>query len=145
MEPRRAFRFGVVCWQSRSRHEWREKARQAEQLGHPVMLAKEAATLDLLSDGRFELGLGAGYLRAEYDQAGLLSKVAKAHAPPIALRMHRRARRRPCSARPAVAPVVRRATLVLKPLAPLPGPPRVRHIRQRPDTPAPSPYSARDR
>jgi probable F420-dependent oxidoreductase len=38
---------------------------------HPVVLAKEAATLDLLSDGRFELGLGAGYLRSEYEQAGL--------------------------------------------------------------------------
>jgi probable F420-dependent oxidoreductase len=38
---------------------------------HPVLLARDAATLDLLSDGRFELGIGAGHMRSEYTEAGL--------------------------------------------------------------------------
>src|SRR5216683_4127511 len=38
---------------------------------HPVVLAKEAATLDLLSDGRLDFGLGAGWLVSDYEQAGL--------------------------------------------------------------------------
>src|SRR5579871_1400322 len=38
---------------------------------HPLVLAKEAATIDLLSDGRLELGLGAGWLRSDYDQSGM--------------------------------------------------------------------------
>jgi len=40
-------------------------------LRHPVLVAREAATVDVLTDGRFQLGLGAGYMKAEYDQAGL--------------------------------------------------------------------------
>ena len=38
---------------------------------HPVLVAREAATLDLLSDGRLDLGLGAGHMKSEFDQAGL--------------------------------------------------------------------------
>lgn len=38
---------------------------------HPAVLAKEAATLDLFSDGRLELGLGAGWLKNEYEAASI--------------------------------------------------------------------------
>jgi probable F420-dependent oxidoreductase len=37
---------------------------------HPFVLAKEAATLDLLSEGRFEFSLGAGWMKVDYEQAG---------------------------------------------------------------------------
>src|SRR2546429_164103 len=38
---------------------------------NPVMLAKEATTLDLLSDGRLEFGIGAGWSRRDYQQLGI--------------------------------------------------------------------------
>jgi probable F420-dependent oxidoreductase len=38
---------------------------------HPAIVAHEAASLDLLSGGRFELGIGAGWYQPEYDAAGI--------------------------------------------------------------------------
>lgn len=49
---------------------------------HPVMLCKEAATMDYLSGGRLEFGLGAGWIQAEYEAAGL-------HFAPFAERFER--------------------------------------------------------
>lgn len=43
---------------------------------HPVVLAKEVATLDLFSDGRVEFGLGAGWMTSDYEQSGI------GHDPP---------------------------------------------------------------
>jgi probable F420-dependent oxidoreductase len=120
------FRFAIQSFHADSAKEWREGARQAEDLGysalhladhiigpgpaleatnHPLqtlaavpamavaaeattklrigcrvfcidyrpaaVLAKEAATLDFFSEGRLELGLGAGWLQGEYDATGI--------------------------------------------------------------------------
>ena len=70
----------------------------ANDYRHPVVLAKEAATLDVLTGGRFELGIGAGWMTTDYEQAGLAARPAG--------RAHRPARR---GARGAARPVGRRA------------------------------------
>jgi probable F420-dependent oxidoreductase len=38
---------------------------------HPVVLAKELATMDLLSEGRLEIGIGAGWMISDYEQSGI--------------------------------------------------------------------------
>jgi probable F420-dependent oxidoreductase len=38
---------------------------------HPVTFASEMATLDILSEGRLELGIGAGWMKTDYDAMGL--------------------------------------------------------------------------
>jgi probable F420-dependent oxidoreductase len=38
---------------------------------HPVVLAKELATMDVLSDGRVEIGIGAGWMVSDYEQSGV--------------------------------------------------------------------------
>jgi probable F420-dependent oxidoreductase len=44
---------------------------QNNDMQHPVLLAREAATLAVLSDGRFELGVGAGWMARDYGQLGI--------------------------------------------------------------------------
>lgn len=39
---------------------------------HPVVLAKELATIDVLSGGRLELGLGAGWMISDYEKSGII-------------------------------------------------------------------------
>jgi len=110
----RPFRFGVQAGGAHGAREWRDLARQVEDLGystlfvpdhfidtemapmvaisfaaavteqlrvgmlvlgndykHPAVAAKEAATVDLLSEGRLEFGLGAGWMQTDYEALGL--------------------------------------------------------------------------
>src|SRR5580658_6183876 len=53
-------------------------------LRNPVVLAKEIATLGLAADGRVEVGLGAGWLRSDYDEAGIEYRDARARVDRLA-------------------------------------------------------------
>jgi len=44
---------------------------------HPAVLAKELATMDVLCDGRLELGIGAGWMISDYEQMGMPYDSAK--------------------------------------------------------------------
>ncbi len=44
----------------------------ANDFRHPAVLAKETATLDLLSDGRLEVGVGAGWMSVDYSSTGIV-------------------------------------------------------------------------
>src|SRR5690349_5059577 len=44
---------------------------------HPAVLARELATIDLLSEGRLEVGLGAGWKRLDYDRSGITMDAPK--------------------------------------------------------------------
>ena len=49
---------------------------------HPVVLAMSAGSIDVLSNGRLELGIGAGWLKDEYDQSGIpFDPAERAHRP----------------------------------------------------------------
>ncbi len=112
--PHRPFRFGVQAGSAHGASDWRNLAREVEDLGystlfvpdhfidtemapmvaisfaaavtdqlrvgmlvlgndykHPAVTAKEAATVDLLSEGRLEFGLGAGWMQTDYEALGL--------------------------------------------------------------------------
>ena len=45
----------------------------ANDFRHPAVLAKETATLDLLSDGRLEVGVGAGWMTEDYTWTGIVN------------------------------------------------------------------------
>lgn len=44
---------------------------------HPAVLAKELATMDVLSEGRMEIGIGAGWMISDYEQLGIPYDSAK--------------------------------------------------------------------
>jgi len=49
----------------------------ANDFRHPVVLAKDTATIDILSEGRFELGIGTGWIKAQYEAAGVRYEPAR--------------------------------------------------------------------
>lgn len=68
----------------RDRHAEDRDARGRQRLPQPGRPGKEAATIELLSDGRFLLGIGAGWLRSDYraDRQAAAAKLAPAQGLP---------------------------------------------------------------
>ena len=64
----------------------------ANDYRHPVVVAKEAATLDVLTGGRFELGIGAGWMTADYEAAGIPLEAAGLRVDRLAEAIARAAR-----------------------------------------------------
>jgi probable F420-dependent oxidoreductase len=60
----------------------------ANDFRNPVLLARDVATLDVLSGGRFELGLGAGWRQGEYAQAGIPYDAASVRIKRLAESLH---------------------------------------------------------
>lgn len=48
----------------------------ANDYRHPAIVAKEFATLDVISDGRMDVGVGAGWMPSDYEAAGIDHDVA---------------------------------------------------------------------
>ena len=67
----------IDCWTSLAlAAEWTSRVQIGPMVTpmpfkHPAILAREAASVDVLSGGRLLLGLGAGWHQAEYDAFGL--------------------------------------------------------------------------
>ena len=80
--------YSTICWPDHFRTQWEPVAALAAiaavtknlrvaslvysvDYRHPVILAKTAATIHLLSKGRHEFGIGAGWMKNDYVQAGI--------------------------------------------------------------------------
>ncbi|HEY4456753.1 MAG TPA: TIGR03621 family F420-dependent LLM class oxidoreductase [Pseudonocardiaceae bacterium] len=78
---------------------------------NPALLAREVATIDQLSDGRFEFGIGTGYARNEFEDAGLPWTSAGARVDRLESTVEEVYRRLAADHRPA--PVQERVPLLL--------------------------------
>ncbi len=55
---------------------------------HPAVLARELASIDVLSEGRLEVGLGAGWKRLDYDRSGIPMDAPKVRVDRMIEHMH---------------------------------------------------------